>query len=67
MQNDITIIWISNGKTIYIHAEKDVCYYLGDNLNLMNLIKLHSRRLLVPNRKLLQYILLPLAVLYINI
>ena len=41
--------------------------YLSDNLNLMNLIKLHSRRKLVPNRKLLQYILFPLTVMYINI
>ena len=41
--------------------------YLSDNLNLMNLIKLQSSRLLVPNRKLLQYQLFPLTVMYINI
>ena len=47
---------------------KMVCVtYLNDNLNLMNLIKLHSRRYSVPNRELLQYILFPLTVMYINI
>ena len=47
MQNDITIIWMGNGKTtyyIYSCWERVCVTYFSDNLNLINLIKLHSRR-----------------------
>ena len=52
----------------YIAILQMVCVtYSSDTPNLMNLIKLHSRRKLVHSRKLLQYILFPLTVMYINI